>query len=177
MNKNPLKKKEIFDLLKKIKRTKLKKEKISLVNSVGRFLAENLKSKINLPPFKNSAVDGYAVLKSDILERNINLTCKQRIAAGDKTPYKLKKGEAARIFTGAKVPVNSSTIVMQENVILKKEDIVINKMPSYGENCRLAGEDIKKNQIILKNRDKINTTNINLIAAIGKKKCFCKKKN
>ena len=51
MNKNPLKKIEIFNLLKKIKKIKLGKEKVSLENSLGRFLAEDIKSKINLPPF------------------------------------------------------------------------------------------------------------------------------
>ena len=67
MNKIPLKKLTIFNLFKKIKRPLLGNEKLLLENSLGRFLAEDLKSEINLPPFKNSAVDGYALLKNDIL--------------------------------------------------------------------------------------------------------------
>lgn len=176
MNKNPLKKIEIFNLLKKIKKIKLGKEKVSLENSLGRFLAEDIKSKINLPPFNNSAVDGYALFNKDLLKKKFKLVSKQRIAAGDKTSDKLKSGEAARIFTGAKMPTNSSTVVMQENVLLKKDNITIKKMPFYGENCRLIGEDIKKDQIILSNQDKINITNVNLIAAIGKKNIYVKKK-
>lgn len=176
MNKTPLKKLRIFNLLKKIKKPKLGNEKLLLENSIERFLAEDLKSEINLPPFKNSAVDGYALLKTDILQKKTNLNYKQRVAAGDKTPRNIRIGEATRIFTGAQMPSNSFTVVMQENVILHKNNITIKKMPSYGENCRLAGEDIKKGKKILFNGDKISTTNINLIAAIGIKNIFVKKK-
>ena len=176
MNKNPLKKIEIFNLLKKIKKIKLGKEKVSLENSLGRFLAEDIKSKINLPPFNNSAVDGYALFNKDLLKKKFKLVSKQRIAAGDKISDNLKSGQAARIFTGAKMPTNSSTVVMQENVLLKKDNITIKKIPFYGENCRLIGEDIKKGQIILSNQDKINITNVNIIAAIGKKNIYVKKK-
>ena len=176
MNKIPLKKFQIINLLKKLKKIKLGKEKILLEKSLGRYLDEDLKSKINLPPFKNSAVDGYALLKSDILKKNINFICKQRIAAGDKKIRKIKTGEAIRIFTGAQMPVNSSTVVMQENVILNNKNIILKKIPIYGENCRLEGEDIKKGNKILFNGEKINSTNINLIAAIGKKKISVKKK-
>jgi len=176
MNKIPLKKLTIFNLFKKIKRPLLGNEKLLLENSLGRFLAEDLRSKINLPPFKNSAVDGYALLKTDILKKKTNLIYKQRVAAGDKVPRNIRIGEAARIFTGAQMPSNSSTVVMQENVILHKNNINIKKIPSYGENCRLAGEDIKKGKKILFNGDKINTINVNLIAAIGKKNIFVKKK-
>ena len=176
MNKTPLSKSRIFNLLKKIKKTQLGKETLLLDNSIGRFLAEDVRSGINLPPFKNSAVDGYALLKIDILQNKKNLICKKRVAAGDKISNNIKIGEATRIFTGALMPANSSTVVMQENVILNKNNIIIKKMPSYGENCRLAGEDIQKGQKIFSNGDKINTTNVNLIAAIGKKNIFVKKK-
>ena len=74
------------------------------------------------------------------------------------------------------MPINSSTVVMQENVIFKNKKILIKKMPSHGENCRLEGEDIKKGKKILLNGEKINSTNLNLIAAIGKKHIFVKKK-
>jgi len=176
MNNSPLKKLKIYSLLKNIKKTKLGDETLLLENSLGRFLAEDLKSEINLPPFKNSAVDGYALRKTDILKKKINLICRQRVAAGDKTPRNIRIGETIRIFTGAQLPKNSSTVVMQENVILHKNNINIKKMPKYGENCRLVGEDFMKGKNILFKGDKINTTNVNLIAAIGKKNVLIKKK-
>jgi len=176
MNKFPLKKSSIFRILKKIKKINLGREKISLDKSVGRFLDEHLISKINLPPFTNSAVDGYALHKSDILKKNCSLILDQRIAAGDKNIVNLKKGHASRIFTGAKMPPNSNSVVMQENTISVNNRIQINKMPLCGENCRYLGEDISVNQKIFSDGSFIDSSNINLIAAIGKKNIFVKKK-
>ena len=176
MNKNPLKKSTIYNLLKKIEIPNLGEENIALDQSLGRYLDADVKSKINLPPFNNSAVDGYAILKTDILNRNKNLIVNQRLAAGDDNSNILEKGEAARIFTGAQMPLNSKTVVMQENVNADINQILIIKMPHYGENCRLAGEDIIRGKKVLSKGEKINSTNINLIAAIGKKKIIVKKK-
>ena len=176
MNKKPIKKTSIFNLLKKIKKIKLGDEIIALEDSNNRFLSKTIKSKINLPPFKNSAVDGYALLKNDILKNNNKLRISKRIKAGDKASMKLLAGEAARIFTGAKMPINSNTVVMQENVTKFKNEILIKKLPFFGENCRISGEDIFKGQKILSTGDRITTNNINLIAAIGKKEVKVKKK-
>ena len=112
MNKLPLTKKQIVNLFKKQKVVIFNSEKVNLENSEDRFLYENIKSKINLPPFNNSAVDGYAILKADLKTKK-NFFCNRRIAAGDNKNIKVKPGEAVRIFTGAKMPTNSSTIVMQ----------------------------------------------------------------
>tara|TARA_Y100000768_G_C23961551_1_gene675667 strand:+ start:562 stop:1773 length:1212 start_codon:yes stop_codon:yes gene_type:complete len=168
MNKLPLTKKQIISFFKKQKNIIVKSELVSLQNAQGRFLFEDLKSKVNLPPFNNSAVDGYALLKKDLNKKN--LYCTRRIAAGDKKNIKIKLGEAIRIFTGARMPSNSSTIVMQENILINKDKIKILKAPSFGDNYRLKGEDIKKNQKILLKGSKINQQNINLIAASGIRK-------
>ena len=176
MNKAPPKKLTIYNLLKKIRISNLGEEKISLDKSLGRYLNVDLRSKINLPPFNNSAVDGYALLKNDILNKNKKLIVNQRLAAGDENSNILERGEAARIFTGAQMPLNSKTVVMQENVDVDINQISIIKMPHYGENCRLAGEDIIKGKKIFSKGEKINSTNINLIAAIGKKNIIVKKK-
>ena len=74
------------------------------------------------------------------------------------------------------MPLNSGTVVMQENVICKNNIIKIKKKTSKGENCRLAGEDIIKNQKVLKAGEKITTKNISLLAAIGKSSIEVKKK-
>tara|TARA_Y100000768_G_C23943227_1_gene666238 strand:- start:210 stop:1421 length:1212 start_codon:yes stop_codon:yes gene_type:complete len=168
MNKLPLTKKQIIEFFNKQKNIIVKSELVNLQNSQGRFLFEDLKSKVNLPPFNNSAVDGYALLKKDL--KNKNFYCSRRIAAGDNKNIKLKSGEAVRVFTGARMPSNSSTIVMQENTLIDKDKIKILKSPSFGENYRLKGEDIKKNQKILSRGSKINHQNINLIAASGIRK-------
>ena len=71
MNSKPIKKKEIFDILKDIKIQKLKSETIDIIDSEERFLTQDIQSFINLPPFNNSAVDGYAILDNDIENRMI----------------------------------------------------------------------------------------------------------
>ncbi|MBI04612.1 MAG: hypothetical protein CMI96_02220 [Pelagibacteraceae bacterium] len=169
MNKTPITKKEIIKFFKTRKKIIFNTELIDLKNSQGRILAENLKSKIHLPPFNNSAVDGYALRKTD-LKKYKELYCCRRIVAGDTKDIKINKGEAIRIFTGAKMPSNSSTIIMQENTVISKNKVRLIKVPKYGENFRLKGEDIKKNQKLLSLGSNINQQNINLIAAAGIRK-------
>ncbi len=175
-NKSPLTKDKILKLLRKDIKLKLGSELIDLEKSLNRFLAKDLVSKLYLPPFNNSAVDGYALLKSDLNSNSDILINNRRIVAGDKQNIYLKKNTVSRIFTGAKMPLNSKTVVMQENVKLFSNKLRINKLPKYGENCRLKGEDIKKGQKILEKGEKIKVNNINLIAAIGKKKIIVNKK-
>ena len=175
MNRKPLTKNQIIKLLKKISIKRLKNEKIELLQSEGRILSSSISSSVNLPPFKNSAVDGYA-LHNKNLKNDKNLKCCYRIAAGDKKNVFLKINEAARIFTGATMPINSNTVIMQENIKEKNNHIYFLKNPKKGQNCRLAGEDIKKGTKILQSGDKIQSTNINLIAAIGKKNVYVKEK-
>jgi len=175
MNKIPLKKTTIFKLLKTIKIDNINKENIELTKSKNRILSNDVISLMKLPPFNNSAVDGYAIHNSN-LSNLIKLKCTQRITAGDSITKNVKNGEVARIFTGARMPANSKTVVMQENVTVIKDHILINKLPRVGENCRFAGEDISKGEIIIRKGDKIDSTNLNLIAAIGKKNVWVKKK-
>ena len=74
------------------------------------------------------------------------------------------------------MPLNSKTVVMQENVKVQQQSILIQKKPRLGENCRLAGEDITEGDVVLERGNKIDSTNLNLIAAIGKKKIWVIKK-
>ncbi len=175
MNIKPVTKNQVIKLLKKIKFNNLKSEKISLINAKGRILSSDITSSINLPPFNNSAVDGYAIRDKDLNNKK-KFQCLYRIAAGDNKRIILKPNKVARIFTGALMPKNSSTVIMQENIIKKNDVIYFNKIPKKGENCRLFGEDIKKGKKILLAGDIITSSNINLIAAIGKNQIEVKKK-
>ena len=166
MNKKPLYLKQIISFVKKQSILVKQIELINLLNAEDKILAENIYSKINLPPFKNSAVDGYAILKHD-LNNNYKKISKTRIAAGDSKEVKINKGEVVRIFTGAKMPLNSNTVVMQENTKLENNKLKLLKIPNYGENCRHKGEDISKGKLVLKKGSKIDVKNLNLIAAIG----------
>ena len=169
MNKKPVTKREIIHFFKKQKKIIKKTELLDIKNCKDRILAQDLISTINLPPFNNSAVDGYAILSSEINNKSF-LIGDNRIAAGDNKNIKIKKGQAIRIFTGAKMPTNSSTVIMQENINVFNNKIIVKKKPSKGQNTRLKGEDIKKNKKILKKGTRIDTNYINLIAAIGFRK-------
>ena len=166
MNTKPLYLKQILNFIKKRPSVINKIEVINLLDAEDKILAENIYSKINLPPFKNSAVDGYALLKKDLNKtpKKIN---QNRVAAGDATSHKIKSGEVIRIFTGAKMPSNSDTVVMQENTEISDNKLSLLKVPVYGDNCRHKGEDIYKGSLVLKKGTKIDTKNLNLIAAIG----------
>ena len=166
MNKKPLYLSQILNFIKKRTSIIAKTEKIDLLYAVDKILAENIYSKIDLPPFKNSAVDGYALLKIN-LNNKLKKINKHRLAAGDKETQKIKDGEVIRIFTGAKMPSNANTIVMQENTKIVDDKLCLTKIPSYGDNCRHKGEDISKGSLVLKKGSKINIKNLNLIAAIG----------
>jgi len=166
MNKKPLYLKQILNFIKRRSSVINKEEIVNLLDAEDKILAENIYSKISLPPFKNSAVDGYALLKQDL-----NKTPKKinniRVAAGDTTNNKIKRGEVVRIFTGAKMPSNSTTVVMQENTEISDNKLSLIKVPIYGDNCRHKGEDISKGSLVLKKGTKIDSKNLNLIAAIG----------
>jgi len=175
MNKHPLTKNEVINLLKKISIENLESEKVELLLAEGRILSSDIISSINLPPFNNSAVDGYAI-HNDNLYDSMKLKCTQRVAAGDQTEIFLKTNEVARIFTGARMPNNCNTVIMQENAIIDGDYITMSKIPKSGENCRLKGEDVSKGDKVIQSGEKIDSTNINLIAAVGKKNVEVKKK-
>ena len=166
MNKKPFYLKQILNFINRRSSVINKKEIVNLLDAEDKILAENIYSKISLPPFKNSAVDGYALLKQDLNKtpKNINNI---RVAAGDTATHKIKGGEVIRIFTGAKMPSNSTTVVMQENTEIIDNKLFLIKIPIYGDNCRHKGEDISKGSLVLKKGTKIDTKNLNLIAAIG----------
>jgi molybdopterin molybdotransferase len=166
MNTKPLYLKQILNFIKNRPSLINKIEVMNLLDAEDKILAENIYSKINLPPFKNSAVDGYALLKKDLNKtpKKIN---QNRVAAGDTTSHKIKSGEVIRIFTGAKMPSNSDTVVMQENTEISDNKLSLLKVPVYGDNCRHKGEDIHKGSLVLKKGTKIDIKNLNLIAAIG----------
>ena len=80
------------------------------------MLAENIVAPVDVPPFDNSAVDGYAVRADDLdSERESRLNIVDRVAAGHAASHALKAGEATRIFTGAPMPAGADTVFMQED--------------------------------------------------------------
>jgi len=133
----------------------------------GKILAKDIYSPINVPYFHNSAMDGYAVSETD---EKLEWVVKYHIQAGDTQLYNLKKGEAARIFTGAMIPENTWAVIAQENIEKKVNDrIFYSQVLPRGMNIRKEGEQCLKDDLILKQNQIINVGTIALLASIGLK--------
>lgn len=144
-----------------------KKETLPLSQGLGRRLAEDVVSSINVPPADNSAMDGYAINTNDIKKLASEIPVSQRIPAGSQSEP-LKKMTAARIFTGAEIPKNANAVVMQENCEAIGDNTVrILKMPSENDNVRSAGQDITKGRCILHKGSVLKPQDIGLLASVG----------
>ncbi|HKH34709.1 MAG TPA: gephyrin-like molybdotransferase Glp [Beijerinckiaceae bacterium] len=143
-------------------------EDVPLVKADGRVLAEDIVAPIDLPPFDNSAVDGYAV-RFDDLERGGEtlLPVVGRVAAGSSLDGAAAKRTAARIFTGAPMPKGLDTVFMQEDVRVSGEGVVLPAGLKRGANRRLAGEDLARGAPALALGRRLSPPDIALLAALG----------
>lgn len=118
-------------------------EDLPLDEAAGRVLGAPVAAASSLPPFDNSAMDGYALRLADLVgEGPWSLPVGLRIAAGDRRSLSLAPGSAARILTGAPVPEGADAVVMQENVRRTGNRIVLDHRPRPGQNIRRRGEDV-----------------------------------
>ncbi len=140
---------------------------VPLDDAVGRCLAEPVVAKANTPPFNNSAVDGFAVALRDMKGNGPwSLPVSTRIAAGDGV-VSLERGTAARIFTGAPLPAGADTVIMQEDVAIKKDRALIRDVRHAGKNIRLCGEDMTQGDVVLHAGHRMSRRDIGLAAAAG----------
>ncbi|RDH86752.1 MAG: molybdopterin molybdenumtransferase MoeA [endosymbiont of Escarpia spicata] len=141
-------------------------EQVATEDALGRVLAEPVASLVTVPPWDNSAMDGYAVNTADLQDDSTRLPVSQRIPAGV-TGESLQRGTAARIFTGAPVPSGADAVVIQEVCEQDGDDVVVNDAPNAGANIRLAGEDIKEGEEILSVGTRLGPQHLGLAAAVG----------
>ncbi|HKS86659.1 MAG TPA: gephyrin-like molybdotransferase Glp [Pseudolabrys sp.] len=143
-------------------------ERVPLHGARGRVLAEDVKAPVNLPPFDNSAVDGYAVRHSDLRsDGETTLAVSGRLTAGARAGSALKAGEAVRIFTGAAMPNGADTVFMQEDVTADGDRVTVPKGLKLGANRRLAGEDVAAGAIVLTAGTVLEVQHVALAAALG----------
>jgi len=147
-----------------------KKESVSLDDSLGRILACDIHSTINVPGFDNSAMDGYAIALSDnqLLQNNLSFDIVDRIPAGS-TGNELNEGCAARIFTGAPIPKGANTVIMQEECEVSGDgvQITIARAIKLNENIRPTGNDIVEDDVILSSGKQIQPQDISLASSVG----------
>jgi len=148
-------------------------ETINLLQARNRVLAEDQIAEIDVPPWDNSAMDGYAISTTD-LDKNNSLTVSQIIPAG-KYPEPLQTGTAARIFTGAPIPPGANAVEMQENTQTENDRVRFLQKVKPGANIRLRGEDIAKNAVVIRAGAILQAQHLGLLASIGIAKVPVKK--
>ncbi len=145
--------------------------RLPLSQALGFALAEDIKSPLNVPPFNNSAMDGYAVNQSDLINCSPdNPVCLKLVGksfAGAPYSGELPAGCCIRIMTGAVMPACVDSVVMQERTTAAGELITFTQVPKLGDNVRLAGEDLKQGQVVLTKGHKLTPRDIPLIASLG----------
>lgn len=147
----------------------LKSEKVSFDKSFRRVLAEDLESKVNVPPFDRSAMDGFAVRAEDTFGADENnpkeLEIVTSIEIGSTPEKKIGEGEAAEIATGAPIPEGADATVMFEKTIRENSKIKILEPVSPGENVSPKGEDVEVGQTILEKNRRLKPSDMGLLAS------------
>lgn len=146
-------------------------EKRGILDCVNYVLAEELKSKENIPPFDNSAMDGYAVRAADVKnvskENPIVLSVVETIAAGYAPKKDVSIGEAARIMTGAMMPVGADAVVMQEVTELLKNKVSIFESVEKDENVRFTGESVKQGDSVMLPGKVLHPPEVSMLASLN----------
>ncbi len=158
----------LLHILEKISR--LGPERIPILQALGRVLAEDIFASRNIPPWDNSAMDGYAVRAEDILgtskEKPVVLRVLGDLPAGKVFKGQGESGEAVRIMTGAPLPPGFDTVVPVEDTEKDGEQVRILENPGKGKNIRLSGEDVKSGERILEEGSLLRPAHIGMLASI-----------
>ena len=169
-----------FEKAKEIMFNSISKNKVEIIDiemCVDRILAENIFSKINIPEFSNSAVDGFGFISSKKKIRKLKIVGESK--PGKPFLGKINKEQAIKVFTGAYVIkriTNVDTVCMEENVEEKENEIMIRNNFKKGSNIRIIGEDVKKNKKIFDVGRRIRSVDLSQLSSLGLKKIKVYKK-
>jgi molybdopterin molybdotransferase len=151
---------------------RMQTEKVVLIHSVGRVLAEDIQADIDLPDFPRATMDGFAVRGSSTFGASEGnpayLTIKGTVAMGESTHLSVGAGEAVRISTGGMLPKDSDSVVMLEHTeAIDDTTIEVYRSVAPGQNMVAVGEDIRKGSVMLTCGRKIRPQEAGLLAALG----------
>ncbi|AOU97298.1 molybdopterin molybdenumtransferase MoeA [Acidihalobacter yilgarnensis] len=145
-------------------------ERLPLRTALGRVLAHDVVSAIDVPPYTNSAMDGYALRAADLpshTTQNISLRLAGQSLAGVGYRAEIAPGECVRITTGALLPPGADTVVIQEDVTVSEGRVTIGSGHRAGQNIRLAGEDLARGAVALPRGHRLNPADLGLLASLG----------
>jgi len=141
-------------------------ETVSSFDALGRVLAADVRSAIDVPPADNTSMDGYAMRCADVAEAGTLLPVSQRVPAGV-VPTRLQPGTAARVFTGAHIPAGADAVVMQEQCDALDGAVRVNVVPSPGQWIRRRGEDVLAGAVVLASGVRLTPQALGLAASVG----------
>ncbi|WP_067435487.1 molybdotransferase-like divisome protein Glp [Nocardioides jensenii] len=144
----------------------------SLLDAVGLPIAEDVTAPMPLPPFDNSAMDGYAVAFHDVADaaedHHIHLPVVGEIGAGQSRLVALSPGTAVKIMTGAPVPHGADAVVPYEWTDRGVAHVEISRAPQLGQHVRRAGEDVEKGEVLVSEGTVLGPRHVGLLAAVGR---------
>jgi len=153
---------------------KPKIENVPLNNASFRVLAKDIVSQSEIPSFDKASMDGFAIKSADTknaTKKNpVFLKIIGKIFAGERKKNSIKSSESLAIATGSPLPAGADTVIMLEDVVKNKDKIKITKKVKKQDNLALRGEEIRKNQLILKRGTWLTPQDVGLIASIGSNK-------
>ena len=142
-------------------------ERLATFDALGRVLAEEVVSLLDVPPADNTSMDGYALRVADVPAVGTVLPVSQRIPAGA-VGAPLAPGSAARIFTGAQLPPGADAVVMQEQCAVQGDGrIRIDALPELGQWIRRRGEDVRRGSTVLAAGTRLTPQALGLAASVG----------
>ncbi len=147
-------------------------EQVDLDDAPGRVLSRDIVSELDVPPFDNSAMDGYAVRLADLCGasefRPVVLGVQQTIVAAPGSPAPLAPGRAAKIMTGAQLPAGAEAVVPVELTTQPEPaSVAFRTVPRLGANCRPAGDDLAAGAVVLRAGTTVGHAEVALLAAVG----------
>ncbi|CUA98567.1 molybdopterin molybdotransferase MoeA [Thiomonas bhubaneswarensis] len=134
--------------------------------ALGRVLAQDVRSTMDVPPADNTAMDGYALRSADVSAPGQRLPVSQRIPAGA-VPQPLQPGTAARIFTGGLMPPGADAVVMQEQCTADGDAVQVNHQPKAGDWVRRRGLDVQAGGVVLHAGQRLRPQDLGLAASVG----------
>jgi molybdopterin molybdotransferase len=151
----------------------VEEESIPLADAAGRILARDVVAQIDVPPYANSAVDGFALAHADLApDRETVMPVAGRAAAGHPLDRPAARGEAIRIFTGAPMPDGTDTVMMQEDCVVREGRVHLQPGIKKGANRRHAGEDVARGSVALPAGRRLKPADLGLAAALGNDALF-----
>ena len=147
-----------------------------LLDALGLVLAEDIAADRDVPPFRNSAMDGYAVRGDDVASAPVELRVVGEVAAGAFPDRAVGPGEAMRIMTGAPIPDGADTVVRVEDTDNASDVVTITAATPKGMATRQAGEDLRKGETVLTKGTVLRAAEIGLLASVGRARIRVRKR-